>query len=226
MGFKQSFTWLIIQCVSIATFLVLYQWHTERTHCTKPWPSTRGSTLPIPSLSLHRGTRKPTQDMQVLGIQLCRGAPAINYLLFADDSIIFSKAEVETNGKIQKLLEIYGQASGKLINSKMTVLDFSKITVVDLRQELMNLWNNEWNQQYEKYIDLPPFIERAKKIAFSDAKIRMWQKLQAWKEKLLFQCGKEILIKVVALSIPTYAISCFKFPYSLYLELESLIAKF
>lgn len=51
-------------------------------------------------------------------------------------------------------------------------------------------------------------------------------KLYSWKEKLFSQGGKEVLIKVVALSIPTFFMSCFKLPMSLCVELEQLMASF
>lgn len=47
-----------------------------------------------------------------------------------------------------------------------------------------------------------------------------------WKKKLLSQGGREILIKSVALSIPTYVMSCFKFPGKLCSKIESLMPKF
>lgn len=46
------------------------------------------------------------------------------------------------------------------------------------------------------------------------------------KGKIIIPWGKEILSKIVALSIPTYAISYFLFFESFYKELESLIARF
>lgn len=53
----------------------------------------------------------------------------------------------------------------------------------------------------------------------------MWLKLQGWKEHLLSQGGKEVLLKVVALAIP-YLMSYFLLPNQLIKELESLMAKF
>ena len=54
----------------------------------------------------------------------------------------------------------------------------------------------------------------------------MWKKLQRWKEKLLSQVGREVLIKAVVQTIPTYIMSCFKLPKVLIKDLEILTRKF
>ena len=40
------------------------------------------------------------------------------------------------------------------------------------------------------------------------------------------QADREVLIKAVVQAIPTYTMSCFKLPLSLYTEIESLIRRF
>lgn len=54
----------------------------------------------------------------------------------------------------------------------------------------------------------------------------MWQKLQEWKEKLLSQGDKEILIKVVAMPILNFTMSCFKLPKHFCIKLEQLMVQF
>lgn len=58
----------------------------------------------------------------------------------------------------------------------------------------------------------------------------MWflkiETIQGWKEKLLSQVGREILIKAVVQAIPTYTMSCFKLTEGLCTKIESLIWKF
>lgn len=44
--------------------------------------------------------------------------------------------------------------------------------------------------------------------------------------KTAFSRGKEVLLKVVPFSIPSYAMSCFLLPSSFCFDLESLMAKF
>ena len=67
---------------------------------------------------------------------------------------------------------------------------------------------------------------RNQKASFNYIKERVWKKLQGWKQKLLSQVGREILIKVVVHAIPTYTMSCFKLPLGLCLEIKSLIRRF
>ena len=50
--------------------------------------------------------------------------------------------------------------------------------------------------------------------------------MHGWKERLLSQGGREVLIKVVLQAMPTYTMACFKLPKSLCKDIESLIRKF
>ena len=50
--------------------------------------------------------------------------------------------------------------------------------------------------------------------------------MQGWKGKMLSKAGKEILIKAVAQSIPTYTMSVFQLLMKLCDELEVMCAKF
>ena len=57
-------------------------------------------------------------------------------------------------------------------------------------------------KQYEKYLGLPSLVGRNKKASFNYIKERIWRKIQGWKEKLLSQVGRDILIKTVVQAIP------------------------
>ncbi|KAJ0095077.1 hypothetical protein Patl1_15891 [Pistacia atlantica] len=94
-----------------------------------------------------------------------------------------------------------------------------------VQEGIKELWGNSYVQQYEKYLGLPPIVGRSRANAFRSIKQRFWQKLQAWKEKLLSQGVKEVLLKAVALSIPSYSMSCFLLPSSLCAELEGMMAR-
>ena len=80
--------------------------------------------------------------------------------------------------------------------------------------------------KFESYLGLLTLIGRDKYNTFAFLKDRVWKKLQGWKGMLLSRAGKEILIKAVAQSIPTYTMSVFLLPLKLCDELNSLCAKF
>ena len=70
-------------------------------------------------------------------------------------------------------------------------------------------------KEYEKYLGLPVVVGRNKKVSLNYIKDRVWGKLQGWKEKLLSQGDKEVLLKAVVQAISTFAMSCFRLPIGL-----------
>lgn len=63
-----------------------------------------------------------------------------------------------------------------------------------------------------RYLGLPTEWGRNKTSTLDWIKERVMSKLQGWKEGLLNQAGKEVLIKAVIQAIPTYAKTMIKFP--------------
>ena len=103
---------------------------------------------------------------------------------------------------------------------------FSKATTEERRVELVDFLGVSKVREYEKYLGLLAMVGRKKKESLNYIKERVWHKLQGWKEKLLSQVGKEVLLKAVVQEIPTFAMSCFKLPTGLIQDIERLIRKF
>ena len=121
---------------------------------------------------------------------------------------------------------MHEKGSGQKINIEKTNLFFSSNTPLPLQEQIQQILGVPAIRQYEKYLGLPALVGQAKKQNFIFLKERVWKKLQGWKEKLLSQADREVLIKAVIQAIPTYTMSCFKLPKGLVRELESLIQKF
>ena len=121
---------------------------------------------------------------------------------------------------------MYEQASGQQINPTKTTLFFSKAIVEEKKREILNFLGVPEIKEYEKYLGLPTVVGRKKKASLNYIKERVWTKLQGWKEKLLSQVGREVLLKAVVQAIPNFAMSYFMLPVGLCNDIEMLIRKF
>ncbi|XP_021736519.1 uncharacterized protein LOC110703068 [Chenopodium quinoa] len=143
---------------------------------------------------------KAVNDKLLSGVRICRGAPRISHLFFADDSIVFAKENLQECSKIADIINTYERASGQKVNLSKTEVAFSKCVSLDQRNLIV--------------------------AALGVREERIWKKLQGWKEKLLSRPGKEVMIKVVAQAIPTYMMNIFKTPDGLIDEIHSILARF
>ena len=128
--------------------------------------------------------------------------------------------------KIQEILSVYEKASGQQVNREKTTIFFRKGTPLATQSVIKDMLGVTVIKQYEKYLGLPSLVGRNKRISFSQIKERVWSKLKGWKEKLLSQAGKEILLKAVVQAILAFAMSCFKLPKRLCQDIEAMFLKF
>jgi len=63
------------------------------------------------------------------GIKVCRGAPLLTHLLFADDCFLFCRATIRESTKIKEILQAYEAVSGQAINFQKSEIFFSKNTL-------------------------------------------------------------------------------------------------
>ncbi|KAK9990469.1 hypothetical protein SO802_025454 [Lithocarpus litseifolius] len=128
------------------------------------------------------------------GVAACPHGPRISHLFFADDNIIFCQATREECSQLAHVLDIYEQTSSQQLNREKTSLFFSHNTPQNVQNDIKQCFGAEVIWQYETYLGLPSLVGRSKQNRFRALKERLNNKLSGWKEKMLSQAGKEILI--------------------------------
>ncbi|KAK6121388.1 hypothetical protein DH2020_044870 [Rehmannia glutinosa] len=171
--------------------------------------------------------RSHENSQSIHGISFARGAPKISHLLFADDSIIFSKASQGDAISIHHMLTEFARASGQQINFSKTYITFSPNVGDDTREAICNtLGISTATQTHDCYLGLPAMVGKNRKRTFQNIKERVQKRLKSWKANMFSSGGREILIKSVAQASATFSMSIFMLPRSLCTELQGLVAKF
>lgn len=176
MGFQLNLISLIMSYVSTTSFSVLVN-GSPKCHITPTSGLEQGDLIsPYLFLLCTKGLmsllKNSMRKNYTQGIKIYHGASLVSHLLFTNDRIIFCKVDLVNNRKIKMVLEIYGKASGQMINQTSMV---SSLNISDsLQAELSTLWNSSTTLQYDKYLCLPPLIGKAKNRAFLDIKSRVW----------------------------------------------------
>ncbi|KAL0456614.1 UNVERIFIED_CONTAM: hypothetical protein Slati_1000600 [Sesamum latifolium] len=127
---------------------------------------------------------------------------------------------------VNSILQVFGKASGQEVNLAESVVVFSKNTPMQIRKDISEGLGIRSANKHEKYLGLPSVIGRSKKEVFSFIRDKIWSRINNWNERQLSQAGKEILIKAVLQTIPTYAMGVFRLPDGLIQDIEGMIARF
>ncbi|XP_057730440.1 uncharacterized protein LOC130945751 [Arachis stenosperma] len=166
------------------------------------------------------------KDNLISGIKLAPTAPVLTHLLFADDCIFFAGAQEEEIYQLIQIINKYTEASGQRINIEKSGLIFGSQVSIQKRVNIEEITGMTSWEEPGKYLGLPATWGRSKSKALEWIQEKILEKMQGWKEKLLNQAGKEVLIKAVIQAIPVYAMNIIKFPKSFCRKMGSLIAKF
>ena len=110
---------------------------------------------------------------------------------------------------VSDTLQLYAKASGQCINLEKSSAYFNSNVSVEQKAWIIDKLKVKEVEKFDAYLGLPTLIGRRKYDTFAFIKERVWRKMQGWKGKLLFRAVKEVLIKVVSQSIPTYTVGVF-----------------
>ena len=98
---------------------------------------------------------RASEEGSLKGISVTRASPQVNHLLFADDTMFFTRANKKSSQCLNSILQRYREASGQTINSEKSSISFSRRTPTALR----NIVKEELGIQKEggvgKYLGLP-----------------------------------------------------------------------
>ena len=138
-------------------------------------------------------------------------------MLFADDCLIFTQASgrgAET--RLNAILEAYNKGSGQMVNRDKSAIFFSSNYKEEDKKEVFECLKITKEALEERYLGLPIALGRSTTEAF----------VSGWCEKKLSAASREILIKPVAQSIPTYSMSCFQLSKTTCKKISSSISRF
>ncbi|CAN1165080.1 hypothetical protein LINPERPRIM_LOCUS33548, partial [Linum perenne] len=74
-----------------------------------------------------------------------------------------------------------------------------------------------------RYLVLPSLVGKNKRQVFAYVKHHIWNQIKSWRGRFLSNEGKEVLIKAVQQSIPTYCMNAFLLPTTLAEEIKRMM---
>jgi hypothetical protein len=166
------------------------------------------------------------EESLLKGVKFGTDGPHITHLLFADDSIVFLEATVESLNTLNRVLTEYEAASGQKVNLQKSSVFFGEGYDQAKKTELKRVIGVTEEALSKRYLGLPTAVGRSKNGCFQYVTERSHSKAGGWKGQGLSKKGKEILVKSVLQATPTYPMSCFGFTKKQFKKLSSISADF
>lgn len=177
LGFNERWIGWIMECITTPSYSVLINGSSHRY--VLPSRGIRQGDPLSPylfvlcaeglSAMLHESERRGS----IHGIRVCRGAPSVSHLFFADDTLIFARADGAKTATIKGILNSYGLASGQLINYSKSAMFFSTNTPHQIRDNLCHVMEVRRDATLGNYLGLPADISRSKRAVFAFVKDKM-----------------------------------------------------
>uniref|UniRef100_A0A803PBV4 Reverse transcriptase domain-containing protein n=1 Tax=Cannabis sativa TaxID=3483 RepID=A0A803PBV4_CANSA len=121
---------------------------------------------------------------------------------------------------------VFEEVSGQKVNTSKSSIFFSPNTTGSDREQICGTLGMVEASEESKYLGLPNIIGRNKSSILGFLKEKVKNRINSWDGKLLSRVGKEILLKTIVQSLPTYAMSVFLLPLKTCDELQKMMAKY
>ena len=116
MGFQDRWIGLVMECITTVTYSILV--NGEPSGEIRPSRGICQGDPLSPYLfllcleGLHRLIQKAMEKGDIQGVSICRNGPKLTHLFFADDSLLFCRANTHECEKVMDILSSYEKVSG------------------------------------------------------------------------------------------------------------------
>ncbi|XP_028097954.1 uncharacterized protein LOC114297688 [Camellia sinensis] len=170
MGFHARWVRLVMECVTSVKFSI-YANGEKRTEFTPSCGLRQGDPLSLylfllvadvlSNLLTHR-----LNSNSILGLKMRRTCPTLSHSFFADDAILLFKAEALECESILKVLKVYSDASGQLLNFDKSGPLFSANSSTSLSNSICHLLGVTKANPKAQYLGLPASWGKSKSEAY------------------------------------------------------------
>ena len=193
MGFNSKWIHWISMCVESVDYSIIV--NNEPIGPVIPGPGLRQGDPLSPYLFIicAEGLSSLIQDAEnrgiIYGTHICKAAPVVSHLLFADDCFLFFKANESEAHVMKDILSTYESTSGQAISLPKSKIFCSRNVPEPLRNNLAAILGVQVVLGTSKYLGLPSMIGRNRNSTFAYIKDRVWQQINSWSSKCLSKAG-------------------------------------
>ncbi|CAL1408646.1 unnamed protein product [Linum trigynum] len=229
-GFNDKWCRWVSSCIRTVRFSVLFNGEASETFCPSRGIRQGDPLSPflfiLMSNALTFLVDKAVSEDRIKGIKLNTRCPIITHCLFADDTVIFGKANTQEAGRIVEIINEYGAITGQEVNINKSSVFFSANVPTEEKNDIITHIGFAPTNCHSKYLGVPTEWGNSKKETFYFLIQRMEKMGEAWKSLLLSHGGKEVLLKAVIQAIPSFIMCLFLLPVSLTKKMDSLLSNF
>ncbi|XP_075649704.1 uncharacterized protein LOC142620183 [Castanea sativa] len=133
-----------------------------------------------------------------------RGGLAFSHLFFADDLVLFAKANLKNYISVRETLDTLCELSGQKVHLNKSKVHFSPNTSPETREELCEVLGIHSTPNLGKYLGFPIKHPGSSTQDFNFVVERVQNKLQGWKASLLSMAGRVVIAQSVLSATSAY----------------------
>ncbi|XP_056691641.1 uncharacterized protein [Spinacia oleracea] len=229
-GFPPYWIHIISQCVSTVSYQVLVNGKPTssfRPRCGLRQGDPLSPYLFVLCMEVFSASLRLAERQHLLrGISICRNAPSISHLFFADDSLLFFEVSPDACHEVTLVLDQFSLLSGQLVNYQKSFVKFSPNTPDDYRDFLSSCLRLGHRPHLGKYLGVQVDLGRSKCSAFYDLVDRIARRISNFASLRLSTAAKLVLINSVLVASISHVLLVFQIPQSICDRIDQLCLRF
>lgn len=153
------------------------------------------------------------------------GLPSQSHLQFVDDTTLMGLASIREATNMCKVLDVYLNASGQLINEEKSSIFFFN-TPEAMQRRIAHILRFQIGSLPVTYLGIPISVGRPHRDSWKNILDKFCVKVNHWTHRWLSFAGRVQLLKYVVQALPTYRCMIQVAPVSFIKELDSLARHF